>query len=245
MSIVRDKHYFVADVHLGLRLQSAHEREKSFVDWLRSIASDAAAIYLLGDIFDFWWEYKNVVPKGHVRVLGALAHLVDSGVTIHFFRGNHDRWTFGYLEKEVGIKIYNNPVVMEIGETRFCLGHGDEAEQGGRLLKKIFSSRFFQQCFSAMHPRWGVDLGYRWSAHNRKRQGSLDTFKEESDPLYRFASTYPSPVDCFIFGHLHTSVDTLLPNRARLVVLGEWMPQGHFAVFDETKKAFEVKSLSL
>ena len=233
MEVTRTKHYFVADVHLGLRLPSdgGADREKAFVDWLDSIASDAAAIYLLGDVFDFWWEYKEVAPKGYVRVLGKLAHLADTGVAIHFFKGNHDRWTYGYLEKEIGMLVYDRPIVMQIGGARFCLGHGDGLGQKG-ILEKMFASRFLQRCFSAIHPRWGVALGHRWSARNRIKYQGLYRFNAETDPLYRFASTFPHPVDYFIFGHLHTSVNLTLPNKAQLIVLDEWMPDGYYAVFD-------------
>ena len=212
-----------------------HERERSFVHWLDSIAPDAEALYLLGDIFDFWWEYKHVVPKGYVRVLGRLAQLADAGVAIHFFKGNHDQWTFGYLEKEIGMQVHHEPLVIEIGKTRFYLGHGDKVEQTGwgyRLLKNMFSSRPLQRCFGTIHPRWGVGLGYDWSARNRKRHRLSYQFTGEIDPFYRFASKFPHPVDCFVFGHLHTPVDVVLPNQARLIVLSEWMPHGHYAVFD-------------
>ena len=221
------KHYFVADVHLGLKLHNERERENAFVAWLDSIASDAAAIYLLGDIFDFWWEYKYVVPKGHVRVLGRLAQLVDRGVAVHFLKGNHDRWTYGYLEREVGLQIHDEPLVVQIGGTRFCLGHGNMLWPQG-IWEKMFSSRFLQRCFSTIHPRWGMSLGYRWSAQSRRANGASDSL----DSLCRFASEFPHPVNYFIFGHLHTPLDLELPNGARLVVLGEWMPDGHYAVFD-------------
>ena len=223
-------------------LLAASGREKSFVEWLRAIASDASALYLLGDIFDFWWEYKYVVPKGYVRVLGALAQLVDSGVAVHFFKGNHDRWCFGYLEREIGIHIHNKPEVIEVGETRFCLGHGDGVElatRGDRLLSTLFSAPILQRCFAAVHPRWGVAIAHRWSAHNRKKYSASSTFAEEREPLCRFAQSFPQPVDCFVFGHLHIPMDVTLPNGARLVVLGEWMPQGCYAVFDESTKTLQ------
>ena len=244
MHQVRSKHYFVADVHLGLRVEAPLEielpmpidREESFVAWLRSIASDAASLHLLGDIFDFWWEYKYVVPKGYVRVLGALAHLIDSGVAVHFHKGNHDRWDFGYFEREIGVHLHHKPTVIKIGETRFCLGHGDGMESAGRrerLLNRLFSAPALQRCFAAIHPRWGMALGHRWSAHNRKKERSSHTFSKERDHLTRFAQLYPHPVDYFVFGHLHTPVDITLPNGARFVVLGEWMHSGCYAQFDE------------
>jgi len=227
------KHYFVADVHLGLKLHDLHEREKAFAAWLDSITPDVSALYLLGDIFDFWWEYKYVVPKGYVRILGRLAQLADRGVAVHFFKGNHDRWTYGYLEKEVGLQIHNEPLMVQIGNTRFCLGHGDGLGLQG-ILDKMFCSHFLQRFFSNIHPRWWMSLGYRWSAHNRKTNGVPDNY----DSLIRYALAYPHRVDYFIFGHLHTPLDRELPNGARLVVLGEWMPEGYYAVFDESSHDF-------
>ena len=244
---VRVKHYFVADVHLGLRLQESHDREQSFVDWLDSIASDAAALYLLGDFFDFWWEYKHVVPKGYVRVLGKLAQLADSGVAIHFFKGNHDQWTFGYLEKEVGLQLHDEPFVVQIGSARFCLGHGDglcAVSRKKRWLRKMFASRFLQKCFSSIHPRWGMGLGYGWSARHRMNSIPSDSYGKAVESLCRFATAYPHPVDYFVFGHLHTPADITLSNKARLLVLGEWAT-GIYGVFDEQTALFDIRIFAL
>jgi len=238
MSVVRLKHYFVADVHLGLKLQDEHVREKTFVDWLDSIASDAAALYLLGDIFDFWWEYKQVVPKGYVRVLGRLAQLADSGVAVHFFKGNHDQWTFGYLEKEIGMHIHDAPFVTQFGNTRFCLGHGDG------LLKQMFTSKFLQKCFGMIHPRWGMWLGHRWSVHHRIKQPKSGSREAQTAALIRFASEFAHPVDYFVFGHLHIPVDMTLANNARLLVLDEWIPNLPYALFDARDETFFVHSHS-
>jgi len=241
----RVKHYFVADVHLGLKLPEPHAREQSFVDWLDSIAPDAAALYLLGDIFDFWWEYKHVVPKGYVRVLGRLAQLADSGVAIHYFRGNHDQWSFGYLEKEVGMQIHDEPFVAQIGNRHFCLGHGDSlCGVGGKkkVLRKMFASKFLQRCFGAVHPRWGVWLGHYWSARHRIKIIKSANCKIETTSLIHFASTFPHPVDYFVFGHLHTPVDATLPNKSRLLVLDEWMPKMQYALFNMLDETFFVHS---
>jgi len=235
---VKNKHYFVADVHLGLKGNGVLERERSFVDWLDSISSNVAALYLLGDIFDFWWEYKYVVPKGYVRVLGRLAQLVDDGVEVHFFKGNHDRWTFGYLAQEIGLVVHDAPVVVQVGEAHFCVGHGDGLGPHG-VLERMFASRFLQRCFSAIHPRWGMSIGHGWSARNRMKYEKSFIFHEETNPICNFARKCKQPVDYFVFGHLHTPVDIELPNKARLVVLGEWAPDGHYAVFDGDTEQFE------
>ena len=232
----RVKHYFVADVHLGLKLQDVRDEEKAFVDWLDAIAPDAAALYLLGDIFDFWWEYKHVVPKGYVRVLGRLAQLADSGVAIHFFKGNHDQWTFGYLEKEIGMQLHNEPFVVQIGSALFCLEHGDNIgmiDRKRKWLKRLFASRFLQKCFGMIHPRWGMGLGYGWSARHRIKAIPVDAYERALESLCRFAAAFPHPIDYFIFGHLHTPADLTLPNKARLLVLGEWRSCMQYVVFDE------------
>jgi len=241
--VKRGKHYFVADAHLGPTLQDFRSREKDFADWLDSIAPDAAALYLLGDIFDFWWEYKHVVPKGYVRVLGRLAQLADAGVAIHFFKGNHDQWTFGYLEKEIGMQVHDRPFVVQIGNARFCMGHGDKtvsAGAGHRLLSKMFSSRLLQRCFSMIHPRWGLGLGHAWSARHRMSPTWTDSYEEAVASLCRFAAAFPHPVDYLVFGHLHTPTDLTLPNQARLLVLGAWRSYMQYAVFDVQDEAFSV-----
>ena len=230
------RHYFAADVHLGLKLQDLHTREKAFVGWLDSIRSDAAALYLLGDVFDFWWEYKYVVPKGYVRILGTLAQLADSGVSIHFFKGNHDQWTYGYLEKEVGMQVHNKPLVIQIGNARFCLGHTNEQGFG------LFGSRFLQRCFSMVHPRWGMSLGHAWSANHRMKSAIPDAEGEEVESLCRFAAAFPHPVDYFVFGHLHTPCSAVISHGTQLTVLGAWMDGGNFGVFDEQTGIFVLKS---
>ena len=231
------KHYFVADIHLGLKVQDLRVQEKVFVDWLDSIAPQAAALYLLGDIFDFWREYKYVVPKGYVRVLGTLAQWADRGVPIHFFKGNHDQWTFGYLEKELGIKVHDKPLDVQIGKARFYLGH----DQGGG--SGAFGSRFLQQCFGMMHPRWGMGLGHTWSARHRTKSVPPDAERDMIESRYRFAVSFPHPVDYFLFGHLHTPFCTSLPGGSKLIGLGAWIDRGEYGVFDEHTGNFEVQTV--
>jgi len=233
----RTRHYFVSDVHLGLKIGDPKKRERAFVSWLHGVGQDAAALYLLGDIFDFWWEYKHVVPKGYVRVLGALATLADAGIPIHFIKGNHDQWTFGYLQKEIGIHIHEQPYVLSIGGKRFCLGHGDglgDPDVGFQLLRRVFASRFLQRCHSAVHPRWGMSVGLSWSHHNRLAAGGTPyVFRGEEEPIYGYAARFPEPIDYFVFGHLHTPARCSLPSGAELLILGEWIRQSDFVVFDE------------
>ncbi|MDR2586239.1 MAG: UDP-2,3-diacylglucosamine diphosphatase [Prevotellaceae bacterium] len=236
------KHYFVADVHLGLTKGDPTERERSFVLWLNSIDIKDAEVWLLGDIFDFWWEYKYVVPKGYIRTMGKMAQMVESGVKIHYFKGNHDRWSIDYLKNEVGVQIHDKAAEVQIGETRFFIGHGyGYGKRSKGLLNNMFDSHLLQRCFGAIHPRWGMSWGHRWSARSRRQSHE----KNEFTALYSFAATYPQQIDYFIFGHLHTPIDTILPNKARFVVLGEWMQYGQYVVFDEERDHLEIKSLSL
>ena len=229
--------YFVSDVHLGLDVKDAAGREARFVSFLRSISpDDASALYLLGDIWDFWYEYRDVVPKGSVRVFSALMDLMDHGVEVHFFPGNHDIWCYSYFES-MGIKIERQPLVASIGGKLFCLGHGDGLGPGMRSYKcmnAIFKSRTVQFLFSLLHPWIAFRLGRNWSRHSRLARNEKYVFKGECEPLYKWAEEFSEKqhVDCFIFGHLHTSVDVSLPSGARLMVLPDWMDDSQYLKFD-------------
>ena len=234
---IKDKYYFVADVHLGLPVGDTQQREQCFVAWLDRAAQDAKAIFLLGDIFDFWCEYKKVVPKGFTRTLGKLAELTDRGIEIHFFPGNHDLWTFGYLSEELGIQVHHRPLEINLNGKLFYLAHGDnigKMGKGYRCLRSIFTSRFFQKCFAYIHPRWGVAFAHRWSHHSRLSKGVSFPFRYEKEPLYQFAQAHAKehPIDYFIFGHLHTPIAVPVNERSQLVILGEWIHGCEYAVFD-------------
>lgn len=221
------KAYFVSDVHLGLQVGDPADREERFVSFLRGIAPDAGRLYLLGDIFDFWYEYRDVVPKGYYRVFAAIDELIRSGVEVYFFQGNHDVWTYHYFE-EIGMKRLEQPAVVEVGGLRLCLGHGDglgPVPFGYRLLRSIFHCRFLQRLFSTLHPWIAFRLGNGWSRHNRLARHEEYVFKGESEPLYKFALGFlrDHEVDCFIFGHYHADVDMMLPGGQRLVLLKDWI----------------------
>lgn len=224
--------YFVSDVHLGLDVKDPAAREARFVAFLKGIpAEETEALYLLGDIWDFWYEYKDVVPKGYVRVFAALTDLMDAGVKVYFFQGNHDVWTYHYFE-ELGMVKLTQPYVTQIAGQTLCMGHGDglgPVKRGYRILRSIFYCRFLQVLFSSLHPRIAFAFGNNWSRHNRLYRGEAYVFKGESEPLWQFCEQFQAsrapecPVDAFIFGHFHCQVDTPLPSGGRLLILRDWI----------------------
>lgn len=238
----RELYYFIADTHLGLRYGDYQAREKVFASFLQQIPKDAKAVYLLGDIFDFWYEYKDVVPRGYTRTLGALAALADAGVEVHFFNGNHDIWTYGYFEQELGFVMERNqPAVVRLCGKNFCLAHGDalaEGDRGYKVLKSVFTCRFLQRLFSCLHPRLAFKFGYGWSRHNRLAKGINYRFRGEDEPIVQFAERFQQRrgqndrIDYFIFGHYHFDLDTELKGGGRLFLLGEGINRFDYLLFD-------------
>jgi len=241
------KIYFISDAHLGsLMVKNAREQEKRLVQWLDSIKNEAAALYLLGDMFDFWYEYRLVAPRGFTRFLGKLSELADMGVELHFFIGNHDIWTFDYLEKEIGMKIYRKPCITEIYGKKFFLAHGDglgDPSLRFKLIRALFHNRLAQILFSALHPRIGVGIGLFWSKLSRKKKEKGFSEKylgEDKEHLVQFAKTYNSEhIDFFVFGHRHIILDLELKNKSRVAILGDWMELFSYAVFDGEKFSVE------
>jgi len=240
-------YYFISDVHLGLDFQNPLERERKLVRVLEGLPAETEAVFLMGDIFDFWYEYKYVVPKGFTRTLGALARLSDRGVKLYFFRGNHDLWVFGYFEKELGIKILEQPSFVDINGKQFCLGHGDGLPGGDRgyaILKSIFYNKFLQWAFSNIHPRWAFGLAHKWSKHNRLACDNLNEFRGERDPLYKYAciTEQDRHVDYFVFGHVHTPGNNKTLKGAGFYILGEWIHGCEYLVYDSEKDTMEWRS---
>ena len=231
--------YFVSDVHLGLDVADPSGREARFVAFLRGIpASETEALYLLGDIWDFWYEYRDVVPKGYTRVFAALQGLMDAGVKVYFFQGNHDIWTYSYFE-ELGMTRCVQPYVTGIGGKTFCLGHGDGLGPGMRGYKFMrwgFHNRFLQRCFSTLHPWLAFRMGNGWSRKSRLGKSIGYTFKGEEEPLYRFCAAFPEPVDYFVFGHYHCAVD-LPVGKARLLILRDWITVSNWLVYDRSEES--------
>ena len=228
--------YFISDVHLGLQAFDPADREARFVSFLRGLPQETAALYMLGDIWDFWYEYRDVVPKGYVRVFAALQELMDRGVDVYFFPGNHDIWTYSYF-KSMGMKKLSQPCRVEIGGKVFCLGHGDglgPTPFGYRFIKTIFNCRPLQVLFSMLHPWFAYRLGNVWSRHSRLSHNEEYIFRGEEEPLYKFAAEYQkeNKVDYYIFGHYHSAADTEIPGGARLLLLKDWISSSPYICFD-------------
>lgn len=237
----RRRVYFVADVHLGLKMGDPAEREARFVSFLQSIpAGETRSLYLLGDIWDFWYEWRSTVPKGYVKVFAALDSLMEAGVEVVFMPGNHDQWCYRYFA-ELGMKIAQQPLELELDGRRFCIGHGDglgPVPLGYRLLKGMFRSRITRALFSSLHPTVAMALGNGWSG-GKKRARKPYVFRGTEEPLYKWACGYEEdhPVDYFIFGHYHSEVDMTLPGGARFIVSPSWMDSS--PVFCWTGEALE------
>lgn len=238
--MIQKKIYFASDFHLGIDARlTSREREKQIVRWLDTIKSDAAEIYLVGDVFDFWFEYATVIPKGFTRLLGKLAELRDSGILIYFFIGNHDMWMFRYFEEELDIPIYRKPIVKEILGKTFLIGHGDglgPGDRGYKFIKAIFSNPLCQWLFARLHPNFGIRLASYWSGKSRDANTEEDKFygaKNEWLITYANEKLDQQYADFFIFGHRHLPIDYTLKNKkSRYINLGEWMNFNSYAVFD-------------
>jgi len=234
------KVYFASDLHLGIPdKEKSLAREKKFIKWLNEIRNDAACIFIVGDLFDFWFEYKRVVPRGYVRVLGKLAEIRDSGIPIYFFTGNHDQWMRNYFEEELNIPVYHHPVQVELSGKKFFIGHGDglgKGDYGYKFLKKIFTSKIAKWLFARLHPNFGIWLGNYWSRNNRLINGVEEEkfLGEEKEWLIGFAreKLRTEKIDYFIFGHRHLALDYKLNEQSRYINLGDWIRFDSYAVFD-------------
>jgi len=235
----RDKLYFVSDVHLGAGSYTASRgREDKLVRWLDMVKADAAEVFLMGDIFDFWFEYKTVVPKGYIRLFGKLAELADAGVKLYFFKGNHDMWMFDYFKKELNASIISNELVLVRDNRKFFLHHGDGLGPGDNLykvLKRVFRSRFCQWLFARLHPNFGIGIANYWSRNSR----IANSKKEDGKPgeqewlvTYCNEALKTTHYDYMIFGHRHLPLDIPLNDNSRYVNLGEWVNYFSYAVFD-------------
>ena len=234
--------YFLSDAHLGSRaIAHGRTQERRLVNFLDSIKHKAAAIYLLGDMFDFWHEYKLVVPKGFTRFLGKLSELTDLGVEVHYFVGNHDLWMGDYLEKECGVILHHTSSVMDIYGKVFYLAHGDGLgcnDRNFKILRSIFHNKICQKLFASIHPRWGMNFGLEWAKHSRMKRvdgKEPEYMGEDKEELVIFGKEYLKThpeINFFVFGHRHIELDLMLSRQTRLVILGDWISQFTYAIFD-------------
>jgi UDP-2,3-diacylglucosamine hydrolase len=234
-------YYFASDMHLGHGdAPSARRREEMLVRWLEQAATDATAIYLLGDVFDFWYEWQEVIPAGHVRLLGKLAELSDRGIEIHLFTGNHDMWQHGYLERECGVRLHYTPEQTLLAGRRVWIGHGDNLNIKGepmlQLMNSIFRSKVIRALFSwIVHPDCFMRFGKWWSGHSRKSHGAAPS-AEVLTPLINYATDYGKTheVDYFVFGHMHYPSDIESPQR--MLFMGDWHNNPSYVSLDNDGK---------
>ena len=234
------KIYFTSDHHFGAPSKKASKpREEKFVAWLDKIKKDAEVLFILGDLFDFWFEYKQVIPKGFTRVLGKLAELSDHGIEIHFFAGNHDMWMRNYFEEEFSIVVYNKPQEFELNEKLFFIGHGDGLgphDKGYKRLKKVFSNSFFKWLYRWIHPDFGVRFAQYLSLKNKLNSGNNDLKLKgnESEWLTQYArrKLEHRHYDYFLFGHRHLPLEVPLNQKSTYFNLGDWITHFSYGVFD-------------
>jgi UDP-2,3-diacylglucosamine hydrolase len=234
------KIYFASDFHLGTPDQEASlAREKRIVRWLASIQGDAFAIFLMGDIFDFWFEYRHSIPRGFIRFQGKLAELRDLGIAIYFFTGNHDMWMFDYFPKELGIQIYREPLELQVGAMKLLAGHGDGLGSGDntyKLLKTFFNSSLCQWLFARIHPNLGMSIAHYWSRKSRinniKKEEKFQGEEKEFLLHYCREIEKVSHHDFYVFGHRHLPLDLGVGANSRYINLGEWVHYNTFAAFD-------------
>jgi len=233
------KIYFASDLHLGIPTrEKSREREKAFVQWLSIIEKDAALIVLAGDLFDFWFEYKHVVPRGYVRLLGKLAELREKGIGVWVFKGNHDMWMKQYLVEECGVKIFDKNVIIEAGGKKTECGHGDglgPGDKGYKFIKKMFGCRFLQWLYARFHPNFAFGLALFFSKSSRlANEGSNEEFQgEDQEYIVRYIKGIPEEkrADYYVFGHRHLPLDLKI-GKAQYINLGEWVHHRTYGVFD-------------
>jgi UDP-2,3-diacylglucosamine hydrolase len=237
---IRNKIYFASDFHLGVsNYELSRQREATIVRWLDSIKEDAAELFLVGDVFDFWFEYKRAVPLGFIRFLGKLAELSDAGVKITMFKGNHDMWMFGYLTKEFKAEIISDDLIIERQGKRLYLHHGDGLGPGDKkykFLKKFFRSGFCQWLFARLHPNLGIGIALVWSHRSRLSQKKIERFMgEQQEWLVNYSKDLlkKEHYDFCIFGHRHLPLDIKLGDKSRYINLGEWLNFNSYAVMEE------------
>ncbi|MEK9740417.1 MAG: UDP-2,3-diacylglucosamine diphosphatase [Flavobacteriaceae bacterium] len=237
------KIYFASDHHFGAPdSRSSKLREASFLDWMNKIEPHASHLFLVGDLFDFWFEYEKVVPKGFIRVFGKIAHFVDLGIKVHYFIGNHDLWMKDYFEIEIGAKVHHNPCDFTFGQTTFFIGHGDGLgpnDIGYKRMKKVFTNPLAKRLFQGLHPDIGMRLGLYFSKQNKLLSGNQDTHFLGNDKewlvQYAHSKLAQKHRDYFIFGHRHLPLEIDLTPTSKYINLGDWITHFTYAEFDGTR----------
>lgn len=235
----RSKTYFISDAHLGAGyIQDSRQHELKLVNWLKTIEPDCRQLFLVGDILDYWYEYKSVVPKGYVRFFGQLAHMTDIGIKITWFIGNHDIWIFDYLPTELGIEVIDGSAITRIEGKSFYISHGDgigKLTTGFKFIRSFFRNKICQKLYSTIHPGITVPFAHKWSNHSRKHEYRDDAqiidLKNITDWAINFSENNPH-IDYIILGHYHVVEDKLLPTGCRLIILGDWIDKFSYAVFN-------------
>lgn len=233
--------YFLSDMHLGSRtFEHPLDVERRVVRFLDSIKDDCAELFLVGDVIDYWFEYKYVVPRGFTRFLGKLGEFHDAGIPVHWWTGNHDIWIFDYIPQETGAVIHRTGEELSLRGKRLYIAHGDGLGCDSAALKfmgRFFRNRTCQRLYAMIHPRWTTAFAYRWSAHSRLTGGDFPEFQGEAkEPLVTFAKAYlkeHKDIDYFIFGHRHIMLDLMLSRQTRMLILGDWIQHFSYAVMDE------------
>ena len=235
--------YFASDFHLGLNKPlPSKQREEIIVAWMEEILPTTDSLYLLGDLFDYWFEYSEVVPKGHVRLLSTLIKFTEQGIPVHVFTGNHDMWMFGYLEEECGVQLHKAPITRSIGNKKFLLGHGDglgPGDHGYKFIKKVFRNNINQWLFARLHPNFAMKLMKFSSKTSREADSESTEFMgPEKEWLVQYCEgkLKREHYDFFIFGHRHIPIDyTLSNNQSRYINTGDWLSHFSYARFDGEK----------
>lgn len=241
---------FISDSHLGSGSDSL-QREMELCRLLDSIKQDCDRLFLLGDIFDFWFTYRRLVPRGNVRLLGKLAELADSGVEIHFFLGNHDMWMFDYLEKEMGVIMHSEPEVFEFDGKRFLIGHGDglgHLDKSFDFIRRIFRSRLNQRLFALLPSSFTFPIARRWSDSNKRKHAKQDTLhylgdEREGIVLYCKQRLQNEHFDYCVFGHRHTPLMRPLASECTYINTGDWMINRNYAVYSSSDHTFKLYNL--
>jgi UDP-2,3-diacylglucosamine hydrolase len=233
------KIYFLSDAHLGLPPKDKSlEREKLLTRWLDEVSEDAHSIYLLGDIFDYWFEYRKVVPRGFTRLLGKISEITDSGIPVYFFTGNHDVWVFDYLPSETGLQVFRKPLKLNINGKKFFIAHGDGLgpyDKGYNIIKWIFTNPVLQWLFTRIHPNTSTAFAHRWSKHSRlSKEAFLPYMGEEKEFQILFSKEIlkTEHFNFFVYGHRHLPIDMTIGENSRFICLGDWFMNFTYAVFD-------------